>query len=123
MGRILVIDDEELVRHMLRAMLEHAGHEVEEAADGEEGVRLYRERPSDLIVTDIVMPEKEGLEVIQELRRDFPGVKIIAISGGGMISPMSYLSLAKKFGAQRAFFKPIDRKQFLAAVDELLSSD
>lgn len=123
MARILLIDDEDQVRHMLRVMLEYAGHEVEEAADGRQGARLYRERPSDLIVTDIVMPEKEGLEMIQELRRDFPGVKIIAISGGGMISPMSYLSLAKKFGAQRAFFKPIDREQLLAAVDELLSSD
>ena len=83
MARILIIDDEEKFRKMLRQMLERAGHEVVEAPDGKEGVKLYREKLTDLIITDIFMPEKEGIQTIKELKRDFPEAKIIAISGGG----------------------------------------
>jgi len=82
MSRILVTDDEDQIRAMLRHALESSGHEVLEANNGEEGVRIYQKQPADLVITDILMPEKEGLESIRELRRLNPAVRIIAISGG-----------------------------------------
>lgn len=118
MARILIIDDDDPTRLVLRAILEQADHEVLEASDGLEGVQRFREEAPDLVITDILMPEKEGLETIQELRRDFPEIKIIAISGSGA----NYLSWAEEFGALRTFFKPFDRKKILAAVQELVGN-
>ena len=120
MAYILIIDDDNQFRAMLREMLERSGYEVVEASDGKEGLRLYREKATDLIITDIIMPEKEGIEVIMELQRDFPDVKIIAMSGGGQLDPGLYLSMAKSFGAQYTFDKPVERQELLKAVRELL---
>lgn len=121
MARILIIDDDVHILRMLRQTLERKGYEVIEASNGKEGIRLYREEPADLIITDLIMPEKEGIETIKELRRDFPQLKIIAISGGGRIGPEVYLSMAKKLGAMRTFIKPIAREELLEAVRELLN--
>ncbi len=120
MKRILVIDDDDQVRRMIRQMLERAGYEVTDAPDGEIGVRMHRAEPVDLIITDIFMPEKEGLETIRELRRDFPDIKIIAISGGGSTGAFSYLPLAKSFGALDTISKPFDRSELLDSVKRLL---
>lgn len=120
MKRILVIDDDVVFRQMLRKVLERAGYETTEAADGKEGIELFREAPADLVITDIIMPEQEGIETIQELKRDFPGVKIIAVSGGGRLDPKEYLKTAEQFGAVRTFNKPFDREEFLDAIRELL---
>jgi len=120
MPLILVIDDEVQIRALLREMLERAGYEVMDAPDGEEGIRLYRENPADLVITDIIMPKKEGLETIVDLRAEFPEVKIIAISGGGTIGPDSYLQIAEGFGAIRIFTKPFKMEELLAAIQELL---
>ena len=120
MARIIVIDDEQQVRTTLREILEHEGYEVTEAADGAEGMKLFREEPADLVVTDMIMPNKEGMETIMDLRREFPEVKIIAISGGGRIGPESYLEVAEGFGAMRIFTKPFDIEEFLVAIRELL---
>ena len=120
MAHILIIDDDPQILDMLGQTLKREGHEVVEALDGKEGLKLYRENPTDLIITDIIMPEKEGIETIMELQRDFPDVKIIAISGGGHNSADQYLSLARKFGVQRTFAKPISREELLKAVRELL---
>ncbi|MCZ6677490.1 MAG: response regulator [Candidatus Poribacteria bacterium] len=120
MARILVIDDDDQVRGMLRQMLERAGYEVIEAPDGEEGMRLYREAPSDLVIMDLIMPEKEGIESIAVLRRDFPDVKIIAISGDGHIGPDDYLHVAEMLGARRTFAKPLDWKAVLQSVREII---
>ncbi len=120
MPRILVIDDEPSIRDIFRRMLERAGYNVQAAADGREGVRLFRQQGADLVITDIVMPEQEGLETIRELRRDFPDVKIIVVSGGGGLGdPSSYLYIAKKLGALYSFRKPISYVKLLAAVREL----
>jgi len=94
---------------------------VVEAADGNEGLRLLRAQSADLVVTDLVMPEKEGLETIMELKRRFPGIKIIAMSGGGHNQPCTYLDLARKLGAGHALEKPIDRQAFLDAVRQSLA--
>ena len=120
MALILIIDDDDLFRAMLRQMLEREGYEVVDAPDGKEGIRLYRMKPTDLIITDIIMPEREGLETIVELRRDFPEVTIIAMSGGGRVGPENYLKIAKGMGAQFTFEKPFQRAELLEAVQELL---
>ena len=118
MARILIIDDEIRIRSMLRQMLERTGHEVVDAPDGDAGIKLYRNGPADLVITDLIMPEKEGLETIMELRCDFPDVKIIAISG--RVGPTGYLEVTKKLGAQRIFAKPFAVKEILQAVHELI---
>jgi DNA-binding response OmpR family regulator len=120
-ARILIIDDEDQIRTMLRQLLEHEGYEVMEAPDGREGIKTYRSKPADLIITDIVMPEKEGIETIMELKQDYPDVKIIAMSGGGRIEPETYLKMAKNFGALLTFTKPIQTRQLLNAVKGLLN--
>ena len=120
MAKILIIDDEEQVRLYLRRILEPEGHEVVEAPDGKVGLQLYREEPVDLIITDVFMPEKEGLEIIRELRSEYPEVKIIAISGGGRTGNLDFLPLAKTFGALRTLAKPFDRQEMLDAVQEVL---
>ena len=120
MARIVIMDDDVQVLDMLSQTLEQEGYEVVEAANGKEGVRLYREDPADLIITDLIMPEKEGIETIVELKRDFPDVKIIAISGGGQLDPEEYLLMAKKLGAECTFAKPVKREELLKAVSELI---
>ena len=101
MKRILIIDDESQIRSMLRLMLEREGYEVLEAPDGIEGIRLYRQTPADLIITDLIMPHKDGIGMIIELTKEYPDVKIIAMSGGGLNKPDGYLKGAQKLGASR----------------------
>jgi len=120
MARILIIDDEPQIRSMLRLMLERVGYEIAEAPDGIEGIRKYRENPADLIITDLIMPNKDGIGMIIDLKKEFPKVKIIAMSGGGVNRPEGYLDGAKKLGATRTLTKPIDRDEMLKAVKETL---
>jgi CheY-like chemotaxis protein len=120
MARILIIDDEPQIRSMLRLMLERVGYEIAEAPDGIEGIRQYRKNPADLIITDLIMPNKDGIGMIIDLKREFPKVKIIAMSGGGVNRPEGYLDGAKKLGATRTLTKPIDRDEMLQAVKETL---
>ncbi len=124
MARILVVDDDAPTRDLLRLILERVGgHEVAEAPDGKVALRIHRQEPVDLVVTDIIMPEKEGIETIREFRKDYPAVKIIAISGGGKTGPEQYLQAARGMGAMRTFKKPIKRDELLQAVNELLEED
>jgi CheY-like chemotaxis protein len=120
MAHILIIDDESQIRMMLRMMLESEGYTVDEAADGTEGINLYRKNPADLIITDIIMPGKEGLETIISLRKEYPGIKIIAMSGGGRNNPEGYLKSAKLLGALETFAKPIRKETLLSAVRRLI---
>ena len=122
MTRILVIEDDEMVRELLREILTRAGYEVAAAPDGEVGIRLYRNEQADVVITDLIMPNKEGIETIMEMRRDFPQVKIIAISGGGHASSTRYLDMAKQLGAQRILAKPFLPDQILEAVRELVGN-
>ena len=120
MARILVIDDEAMIRNLLTRILEREGYDVVTASNGEDGIKIHRENPADLIITDLIMPDKEGIETIMELRRDFQDVKIIAMSGGGKIDPETYLHIAKTIGALKTLAKPFDRKELLTTIRELL---
>lgn len=122
MARILVIDDEEMVRDTIRKALERDGHSVGEAADGEEGVKLFQEKQPDLVITDILMPNKEGIETIQELCKLQPDALIIAISGGGRMNDTSWLLPAKIFGAISVLEKPFSLDVLRHAVDDALAS-
>jgi CheY-like chemotaxis protein len=120
-ARILIIDDEVQIREMLDQMLSREGYQVVHAPNGKEGMEICRGQEVDLIITDIIMPEKDGIEMILELRHDFPHLKVIAISGGGRLGPDGYLEMAKKLGAHRTFFKPFNRREILDAVEDLLT--
>ena len=119
-SRILVIDDDPLIRAALRGILEPVGYSVQEAANGREGIDLYRESQADLVITNIVMPEMDGLEVIRELHGVRPGLPLIAISGYDPKDESGYLSLAEEYGALKSFSKPFDRDEVLEAVKEML---
>ena len=123
MKRILVIDDDTQIREMLREILEREGYEVEDAENGKSGIAIQQKKPSDLIITDLIMPEKDGVETIMELIQTNPAAKIIAISGGGRISPRDYLEMAEALGAKKTFYKPFKRQEIIAAVKELLESE
>ncbi len=122
MARILIIDDDETLRTMVRRMLESAGYQdIEEAADGNIGLKLIQNNTFDLIITDIIMPNKEGIELIMELDQKRPRIKIIAMSGGGKIGAESYLEMAKHLGANRTIAKPFNQSDLLSVVKELLT--
>ena len=120
MQRILIIDDDHHILLMIKKMLERAGFEVDLASNGNEGLELFKKMPVDLVITDIIMPEKEGLETIREMKRLRPDLKIIAMSGGGKVSSDNYLNTAKIFGASRTLAKPFSQKQMVSAVQDLL---
>ncbi len=114
MARILVIDDQEPIRALLRIALEGDGHEVLEASNGRLGLELYREKSADLIITDIVMPEMDGLKMMLDLTRTFLNVKVIAMSG--RLEGEGLLNMAKQLGARQTFQKPLDMEKLLRAV-------
>lgn len=123
MARVLVIDDSATVREMVRTTLEPAGYEVLQAADGRFGVEVQRALACDLVITDIIMPEKEGLETILELRREWPGLVIIAVSGGtAILDKGDLLAAARSFGAAQTITKPFTARQLLDTVSEAVST-
>ncbi len=123
MQRVLIIDDEPQIRSMVRLILEREGYTVLEAADGAEGLKIFREKPADLILTDLIMPNKDGIGMIIELKKEFPGVKIIAMSGGGLNRPEGYLRGAQKLGAAATLTKPINRQDLVRVVRDTLKAD
>ena len=123
MACILLIDDEESCRVTLRKILETAGHDVVEAADGREGLERYRENPADVVITDILMPQMEGIEMILMLKQEYPDAKIIAISGGGAIDKKTLLTWVAKIGAQDVLAKPFKAKEIVGAVRRVLGEN
>lgn len=121
MKRILLIDDNEAFRRPLSDVLERAGHEVINAAEGARALSLLHSQAVDLVITDLIMPGKEGLETILEVRKLHPALKIIAISGGGRINAFDYLQLAEKLGAVATLAKPFTAAQILEVIDRALA--
>ncbi len=120
---VLVIDDDEQFLNVMKAMLSRSRFEVIAAPDGRQGIKMCGDAPVDLVITDLIMPEVEGLEVIMELKQRFPDLKILAVSGGGRNDPSSYLSLARALGANCALAKPFTMEMLLKTVNELISRD
>lgn len=118
---ILVIDDEQLIRLQIRSALELEGYIVHEAANGNEGLARIAEAAPDVVITDILMPDKEGIETILELRRTHPKIRIIAISGGGRTGNKDFLRTAKHLGADRTLAKPFGLAELLRLVREVLA--
>ena len=123
MKKILIIEDESSFRNVLEQMLTKAGYEIRSAEDGNCALAICDSFIPDLVLTDIIMPDKEGLETIQELLIKVPDIKIIAMSGGGRFGPDSYLPLAKKLGAKRTLQKPFMRDELLTTIKEVLLED
>ncbi len=118
--RILVIDDDAVVREMICKMLDGEGFDISTAIDGSKGLNLLRkESKIALVITDLIMPEKEGIETIKEIKQDFPSIKIIAMSGGGRGDSTDYLRMAKVMGADLTLRKPFLKKDLLKVVREL----
>ncbi|WP_421901722.1 response regulator [Maridesulfovibrio sp.] len=122
MPRILVVDDDPISRQVLKAMLEKEGHLVTEAEDGVKAVKGYDRNLIDLVITDIFMPEKEGVQTVRELMKENPDVKIIAVSGGSSSANYDSLDWIKMFGVKYTFTKPFNANAILAAIDDLLGS-
>jgi DNA-binding NtrC family response regulator len=124
MARIIIIDDEDNFRAALSRTLAALGHFVVEACDGDEGLALVQNGGIDLVMTDIVMPNKEGLEVLMEMRRNHPHVKVIAMSGGGRQQHAdNYLHVARLMGALRVLEKPFELATLREAIDSVLEGD
>jgi YesN/AraC family two-component response regulator len=119
MARILVIDDESMIRTFLRDVLEGAGHDVQEGANGDEAIAALGEFKPEILVVDLIMPDQDGLFVIREVRRTMPEAKVIAISGMHSLAGFDYLKPAVKLGADTALYKPFSPKDLLKAIDDL----
>lgn len=117
---ILVVDDEPGMRDMISQVLTAAGHHVMIAGDGQQAIKLMGEHRFDLVVTDVIMPERDGIEVIGELRRKRPQVRIIAMSGGGHVPVEQYLKIAKGVGAHAVLEKPFSNRALLDTIEKLL---
>ena len=124
MARVLIVDDEQMLREMLQQMLDIEGFETFTASNGSEALSVFKQCDPDVVVTDIIMPEKEGLEIIQILKGKKPNLKILAISGGSYnINVSDILKMAKALGANQALSKPIRRKEFIDTINNLLATD
>ena len=120
MPHILLVDDDDAFRKMLRLTLEQMGHSVTEARNGRDALLIHAMHPADVVLTDIIMPEKEGLETIMELRRAAHPARIVAMSGGGRGSALDYLGLAKRFGALAVLEKPFSNAEMSLAIEGAL---
>jgi len=118
--RVLIIDDEVQFRTMLRKFLQGSGYEVVEAANGKEGVKLFFEKPADMVISDIIMPEKEGIETVMEIKRQFPNAKVIVVSGGGWYGTDLDFDMAEKLGAL-TLKKPFELQELSDAIRKLLN--
>lgn len=112
--KILVIDDDHLVRYTLSRILQRNGYDVVTASDGKRGMALLQNEPPAVVITDIIMPEQEGIDTIIQIRREHPGIKIIAISGGGRLRNIDFLEMAHSLGADDVIRKPFEAEELLS---------
>ena len=120
MANILIIEDDNEVREFLDSVLIRAGYKTRTAANGREGVQVFRSQPFDLVITDIIMPEKDGIETIMDMKREQSDLRVLAISGGGRAEPDNYLESARLLGADATMKKPFTNQEILATIKQLL---
>ena len=118
---ILLVDDEESIRKMVRAVLGEDKYSFAEASNGVEALSLMETQSFDLILTDVIMPDCDGIELVMSVRKKLPGIKVIVMSGGGRVRADHYLNLAEKLGAARVFEKPFNTAELRETVSELLN--
>jgi CheY-like chemotaxis protein len=123
MARILIADDEDLVRNTLRRILERDGHEVVEAENGETALKLFREQGGDLVIADLFMPVMDGLELLNELSQNFPGTKLIAISGSVYERRPRFLEIAGRIQSVRTLAKPFTASDVTNMVNQTLAEE
>jgi DNA-binding NtrC family response regulator len=122
MAHILLLDDDQFVIETLSNAITNKGHTLVTARDGKEGIGKFTAERFDLVITDIIMPEKEGIETIMEMRRLAPGTRIVAMSGGGRTGNVEFLQMAEKLGAAATLRKPIRLAEFYETLERCLSS-
>lgn len=122
MNRILIADDDDLFGEMIQKTLTTFSYEVARVRNGKEALRIYDPKLFDLVLTDLIMPDMEGVELILALRKVHPAVKVIAMSGGGRNQPEAYLSIARRVGAVQTLAKPFPLEELLQAVKDALAS-
>jgi CheY-like chemotaxis protein len=122
MTTVMIVDDNEAIRAACHAMLDKSGYRILEAENGKAAIKLLGTEPVDVVLTDIIMPEQEGFETIRVLSKEYPGVKIIAMSGGGCISAEEYLGVAKKLGANGTLQKPFKKAELQGMVRTLIET-
>ena len=120
MAAILIVDDDDLTRIVVKRILEIDHHTIFQAANGQEALQVVSTSPVDLLITDILMPERDGLDVVAQVRGTHPWVKVLAYSGGGSLRDFDVLTYAKEAGAHAALQKPFSVSDLLSAVDKLL---
>ena len=122
MTKILLIDDEEMIRKCVRSILKSENYVLEEASEAEPVLDMLNANPVDIVISDLFLPGKDGLKLIEEVRRDFPAIKIIAITGGGLhlFDPKNALNAARRSGADYTLMKPIKRKDLLSALKTVM---
>jgi CheY-like chemotaxis protein len=123
MRSILLVDDDNLMRETLAEALRRAGYAVQQCADGKDVVDALKKQPADLLITDLFMEEIDGLGTIMNARKEFPKMKIIAMSGGAQLTDHDYLPIAKRLGAHRTLHKPLNGADLLKTIEELLGGD
>jgi CheY-like chemotaxis protein len=123
MPGVLIVEDDKELREMLKTSLIRRNYTVFEAANGKEAIMHFKPSKTDLVVTDLIMPEEDGLKVVMKLREIKPSIKIIAISGGGKAGPASYLNLAKALGADAIYSKPFSINDLIAKIEDLLNNE
>jgi CheY-like chemotaxis protein len=122
MPRVLIIDDNDELRGMLRAALEADGHQIAEAADGAEGLRLLRARGADAVLCDVFMPGTDGLETLKALKEEFPGLPVVSMSGGGFGGEVDLLGVARALGARAVLYKPFRLQAVRDVLQQILGA-
>lgn len=123
MPGVLIVEDDKELREMLKMMLLRKNFTVLEAENGKAAITHFKPKLTDIVVTDLIMPEEDGLKVVIKLRELKPSIKIIAISGGGKVGPGSYLNLAKALGADAIYSKPFSLNDLVAKIEQLLDNE
>jgi len=118
---VLIIDDDPQIRELWRDVLQEEGLRVLDAPSGVDGVQVAKDHAVDLVVTDILMPDKDGIETLREIKAEQPALKVVVVSGGGVTMQPTFLNVAKKFGADATLQKPVDIGEFCSVVKQLLA--